>query len=204
MHMQTDVHKDAPALSAEDVLKRVSAVGNYYGFLPLTRLTAANKGKGSKLPFPDTLQFDSLDPSAQTVATFLKQMQGGGLLPSTLQPLFVWHSNAAAGRPAPKQLVIQFHALGADRSIADATLIRAVRALATDLHKGEHTLHVNSMGDRETRNRFARELGVFFRKRGPLLPSECVDCAKRDVFEAAELTREAVAGLTVAHAVDVE
>jgi histidyl-tRNA synthetase len=180
-------HKDSVTLRAEDVLKRVAAVGNYYGFLPLAQLTAANKGKGVKAPLPDTLQFDSLDATAQTVASFLKQMRDGGLTPSTLQPLFVWHTNAAAGRPAPKQLLIQFHALGADRSIADAVLIRAMRALTTDLHKGEHTLHLNSMGDRETRNRFARELGVFFRKRGPLLPANCVDCAKRDVFEAADL-----------------
>jgi len=180
-------HKEAVPLRAEDVLKRVAAVGNYYGFLPLSMLTAANKGKGTRAPFPESLQFDSLDSTAQTVATFLKQMRDGGLAPSNLQPLFIWHTNAAAGRPAPKQLLIQFHALGADRSIADAVLIRAVRALTTDLYRGEHTLHVNSMGDRETRNRFSRELGVFFRKRGPLLPSNCVDCAKRDVFEAAEL-----------------
>jgi histidyl-tRNA synthetase len=174
-------------LKAEDVLRRAHAVGNYYGFLPLASLTALKRGAGTKLPFPDTLALDTLDATAQTVATFLKQVRDGGLTPSSLQPLFVWHSNAAAGRPAPKQLVIQFHAIGADRAIADAVLIRAVRALASDLHKGELTLRLNSMGDRETRNRFSRELGVYFRKRGPVLPSECVDCAKRDVFEAAEL-----------------
>jgi histidyl-tRNA synthetase len=180
--------KDAPTLKAEDVLKRVQAVGNYYGFLPLASLTAANRGKtGAKQAFPDTLQFNSLDATAQTVATFLKQVRDGGLMPSSTQPLFVWHTNASAGRPSPKQLLIQFHAIGADRSIADAVLIRAVRALAADIHKGELTLRLNSMGDRETRNRFSRELGVFFRKRGPLLPTDCVDCAKRDVFEAAEL-----------------
>ncbi|MEJ0053427.1 MAG: His/Gly/Thr/Pro-type tRNA ligase C-terminal domain-containing protein [bacterium] len=179
--------KDSTTLKAEDVLRRAHAVGNYYGFLPLASLTAMKRGGNTKLPFPDTLQLNSLDATAQIVATFLKQVRDGGLIPSSTQPLFVWHTNAAAGRPAPKQLLIQFHAIGADRAIADAVLIRAVRALAADIHKGELLLRINSMGDRETRNRFSRELGVFFRKRGAALPTDCVDCAKRDVFEAAEL-----------------
>jgi histidyl-tRNA synthetase len=77
--------------------------------------------------------------------------------------------------------------VGADRAIADAVLIRAVRSLASDITKQESHLRLNSMGDRETRGRLARELGSFFRKRGSTLPAECVESAKKDVFSAAEM-----------------
>ncbi|MES2225929.1 MAG: His/Gly/Thr/Pro-type tRNA ligase C-terminal domain-containing protein [Patescibacteria group bacterium] len=172
-------------LRPDDILKRASAVGAYYGFSSLTSLAA--KKLSSRAPYPDGLNLDILDPAAREVAGFLKHVRDAGLAPSAAQPLFLWHSNAAPGRPAPKQIIIQFHALGIDRSIADAVLMRAVRALMQDLSKAELTLRINSMGDKETRGRFARELGTFFRKHGPVLPEDCVNCAKRDVFEAAEL-----------------
>jgi len=43
------------------------------------------------------------------------------------------------------------------------------------------------MGDKETRARYARELGNFFKKRSTTLPEDCLACAKRDTLEAAEL-----------------
>jgi histidyl-tRNA synthetase len=174
-------------LKADDVLRRAHAVGNYYGFTPFSVLAAANRGQATKAPYPEGFNVDTLDPAAKDVAGFLKQVRDAGLAPSTLKPLFVWHTNAAAGRTAPRVITLQFHAMGVDRAIADAVLIRAMSALVRDLGKTEPTLRLNSMGDKETRGRFARELTQFFRKHGATLPADCVTCAKRDVFEAAEL-----------------
>lgn len=173
---------------ADDVLKRAHAIGTYYGFIPLSSLAAAKRGQGAKAPMPDAVALEVLDPTAREVAQLLKQVRDAGLTPSPLQPLFLWHTNAASGRAAPKQIVIQFHVLGVDQAIADAVLIRAVRSLVHDLTKSETTLRLNSMGDRETRGRFARELTSFFRKQGATLPADCVSCARQgDVFQAAEL-----------------
>ncbi|KND52074.1 MAG: histidine--tRNA ligase [Parcubacteria bacterium C7867-007] len=173
-------------LKPDDILKRTSAVGAYYGFSSLSSLAAVKKS-AQRAPFPENLVLDALDTNARDVAGFLKHVRDAGLTPSAAQPLFLWHTNAAAGRPAPKQIVIQFHAIGVEHAIADAVLIRAVRALMQELGKGSHTIRINSMGDKETRGRFARELNTFFRKHGNTLPENCVDCAKRDIFEAAEL-----------------
>lgn len=173
-------------LRPDEILKRVHAIGNYYGFTSLSS-AAATKRASAKNPYPENLVLDSLDPNAREVAGFLKHVRDAGLAPSPLQPLFLWHSNAAAGRPAPKQILIQFHALGVEHAIADAVLIRAMRALISDLVKEESHLRLNSMGDKETRSRFTRELGVYFRKQGAILPAECVATAKRgELFEAAE------------------
>ncbi len=173
---------------SDDVLRRANAVATYYGFTPFSVLAAAKKGQGTKAPFPEGMNVDALDPTARDVVGFLKQVRDAGLTPSTAQPLFMWHSNAAAGRASPKVITLQFHAIGADRAIADAVLIRTVRALVADLTKSDHAvLRLNSMGDKETRGRFARELTQFFRKQGAALPADCVSCAKSDVFKAAEL-----------------
>ncbi|MEK7510928.1 MAG: His/Gly/Thr/Pro-type tRNA ligase C-terminal domain-containing protein [Patescibacteria group bacterium] len=180
--MSTATHR------ADDVLKRAHAIGTYYGFAPLSSLAASRRGKGAKEAMPDTIALEALDPAAREVATLLKHVRDAGLTPSTLQPLFVWHTNAASGRPSPKQIIIQFHVLGVEHAIADAVLIRAVRSLVHDLVKTEPTLRLNSMGDRETRGRFARELTSFFRKQGATLPQDCVASARQgDVFGAAEL-----------------
>jgi len=48
-------------------------------------------------------------------------------------------------------------------------------------------VRINSMGDKETRARYARELTNYFKKRSSTLSEECVSCAKRDTFEAAEM-----------------
>lgn len=174
-------------LRPDDIVRRASAIGTYYGFTALSKATAANRGSGARGPYPAGLALDTLDASAREVVGLLKNVRDAGLTPTAAQPLFLWHTNAAAGRPAPKQIIIQFHALGAEHAIADAVLIRAVRSLIMDLSKADVSIRLNSMGDKETRARFARELTTFFRKNGATLPADSVACAKRDVFEAAEV-----------------
>ncbi|HEX5774348.1 MAG TPA: His/Gly/Thr/Pro-type tRNA ligase C-terminal domain-containing protein [Candidatus Paceibacterota bacterium] len=178
----------AATLRPDDIIKRSHAIGTYYGFLPLASLAHVKRGVAAKNPYPDSINLDSLDPAAREVAAILKHVRDAGLEPSPAQPLFLWHTNAAAGRTSPKQIILQFHVLGVEHAIADAVLVRAVRSLIADLSKNAPVLRLNSMGDRETRSRFARELTSFFRKQGALLPVDCVNSAKRgDVFEAAEL-----------------
>ena len=120
-------------VTPSDVLKRAHAVGNYYGFSSLSSLTASKKGQGSRSPYPDNFPLDSLDVNAKEVAGLLKQVRDASIVPSKEQPLFVWHSNIAPGRPAPKHIVVQFHIIGVDHAIADAVLIRAVRSFVTDI-----------------------------------------------------------------------
>lgn len=175
-------------ISAEELLRKTRAVGQYYGFTSLETLTAKTRGGARKsAAYPETLASLTLDPVAETVTGFLRQLQNAAVTPTARQPLFIWHTNIAPGRPAQKKAVIQFHALGTDRAIADAVIIRALLALSRDLFHEEPVIRINSMGDKETRARYARELSAFFKKRANLLPEECVTCAKRDAFEAAEL-----------------
>lgn len=175
-------------IPADELLLKATAVGQYYGFTPLSSLTLKKRGTMKRSAgYPETLTPLTLDPVAETVASFLKQFQSVEVTPSLRQPLFIFHTNLTPGRPAPKKAVVQFHSLGSDRALSEVIIIRALIALTRDLFHEEPVVRINSMGDKETRARYARELGNYFKKRSALLPEECVTCAKRDTLEAAEL-----------------
>jgi histidyl-tRNA synthetase len=175
-------------IPTNELLNKAHAIGQYYGFTPLSTLTAKTRGSNkAKIPYPEALAAMSLDPIAETVAGFLRQCQHIQPIPSTRQPLFLWHTNIAAGRPAQKRAIVQFHALGTDRALADALVIRALTVLAREIFHEEPLVRINSMGDKETRARYARELSTFFRKRANDLPGDCVLRARENAFEAAEM-----------------
>jgi histidyl-tRNA synthetase len=174
------------SIPGEELLRKASAIGQYYGFTPLTMLTASPHATQTKIK-TDLQKLDSgADPVADTISSFLKQFKNTGRMPSARQPLFVWHTNIAPGRAVQKKITVQFHALGTDRAIADTVVIRALLALSRDLFHEDPVVRINSMGDKETRARYARELGNFFKKRASILSEECLACAKQDVFLAAE------------------
>jgi histidyl-tRNA synthetase len=174
-------------IPAEEILSKASAIGQYYGFVPLSTIAAKTRGSiKANAGYPEALEKLALDPIALTVAQFLKQCRHLEPVPSARQPLFIWHTNIAAGRPAQKKAIVQFHALGMDRAIADTVVIRAVVALTRDLYREEPVVRINSMGDKETRARYARELGLYFKKRATSLPEECLARARCDALDGAE------------------
>lgn len=173
-------------IPADEILSKAHAIGQYYGFTPLSTLAAKSRGAAKAKGYPEALAALPLDPVADSVVSFLKQCQHIEPAPTPRTPLFVWHTNIAPGRPAQKRATVQFHALGTDRAIADAVVLRAVVALTRDLYREEPIVRINSMGDKETRARYARELASFFKKRASGLPEECVTRAKCDTFDAAE------------------
>lgn len=178
-------------ISAEELLTKASAVGQYYGFTPYAALAARVRQTAHKRSTVlESIPELKLDPIAESVAGFLKQFHHISVLPSSRQPLFIWHTNITSGRPAPKKAIVQFHALGTDRPLADVVVIRASLALVRDLFREEPVVRINSMGDRETRARYARELGNFFKRKATTLSEECAECAKRDTLEALELLME--------------
>src|SRR3989344_6058785 len=151
-------------IPAEELLNKARAVGQYYGFVPLSTLTLAARGSArTKTVYPEAVAALALEDVAEIVAGFLKHCQKTSCAPTPRQPLFIWHPNIAPGRPAQKKAVIQFHAAGSDRAIADAVVIRALLALVRVLSHEEPTVRVNAMGDKEPRARFARELSNFFK-----------------------------------------
>lgn len=174
-------------ISPEDILRRAYTVGNYYGFTPFPVLAMeARENKPTRKPYPKEISVSKLDPQGQVVASFLKQVRDAGITPSISQPLFAWHTNVTPGRNAPRHAVVQFHAIGAPHAIADAILMRVAQIFISDILKSQATLHINSVGDKETRVRYSRELGAYFRRNGACVPNGCEECTENDVYTMVE------------------
>ncbi len=182
MNKRTEYHP-------RDILRSVQNVADYYGFIPFSSLSQAKQGTRIKQePYVNIFKKEELDPMAQLTIAFLKRVRSAGLKPTTQQPLLVWHTNITPGRTAPKQSFVQFHAIGVPHVIAEAVLLHTAHALIRDLYKSEPTIRINSVGDKETRVRFIKELEQYFQKNDSdeEIPPECILQAKNDVFSGAE------------------
>ncbi|HEY0964291.1 MAG TPA: His/Gly/Thr/Pro-type tRNA ligase C-terminal domain-containing protein [Candidatus Paceibacterota bacterium] len=80
--------------------------------------------------------------------------------------------------PRTGEPAITFHIFNVERSIGEAILIQATRALATDLGHTEHTVRINSLGDKESLTRYTRELTNFLKKRLDHMPTQARELMK--------------------------
>ena len=60
--------------------------------------------------------------------------------------------------PRTGEPAVAFHIFNVERSIAEAILIQATRALANELGYTDHTVRINSLGDGDSLTRYTREL----------------------------------------------
>jgi histidyl-tRNA synthetase len=73
--------------------------------------------------------------------------------------------------------------LGASGPIAEATLIQAARAMLAEEGYAETAVEINSLGDRDSIARFARELTAYYRKNINEMTPEARQLFKRDIFD---------------------
>ncbi|MEX0913141.1 MAG: His/Gly/Thr/Pro-type tRNA ligase C-terminal domain-containing protein [Candidatus Paceibacterota bacterium] len=67
--------------------------------------------------------------------------------------------------PRTGEMAIVFQIFGVEKSIAEAVLIQTLRSLLFAVGLKDHTIRINSLGDRDSQVRYQRELTSFFRKR---------------------------------------
>jgi histidyl-tRNA synthetase len=173
------------SLDPDTLLRRTHAIASFYGFTYLPDFLESRKDKRERAVYPDGVDPKTMDPIATPFAQFLRQMKEYQVDPE-IRPRFLWHSNAVPGRKAPKQMTVHFHILGVQRAIADALMIRTLRALVHDLTKEMPTVRINSLGDDETGVRYGKELGNYLRRNIADLTPQCQAYARQDPLEALE------------------
>ena len=62
-------------IPADELLHKAQAVGQYYGFTPLSALTLKARGQRKNTGYPEALNNLGLDQNAETVVSFLRQCQ---------------------------------------------------------------------------------------------------------------------------------
>ena len=86
--------------------------------------------------------------------------------------------------PRTGEPAISFHIFNVERSIGEAILIQATRALATDLGHANHSVRINSLGDKDSITRYTRELTNFLKKRLDHMPPQARELMKEHPLSA--------------------
>jgi histidyl-tRNA synthetase len=86
--------------------------------------------------------------------------------------------------PQTGETAVTFHVFNVNRSIAEAILIHATRALITDLGYADHTVRINSLGDTDSLTRYSRELASFLKKRLDTMPPAARELMKEHPLAA--------------------
>lgn len=98
------------------------------------------------------------------------------------QPVMLWykgsffrHENPQAGRFREFQS-FGIEILGEENSIADATVIKVATAILSELGLKQFIVHINSIGDKECKNAYRKEILNYYRRKINYL---CKDCKRR-------------------------
>lgn len=168
--------------SPTEFLKVAHQTAEHYGFQTIEQLRKQPECKDCTVTLPHTI-----------TATNKKFDAHGGLLSSGLQT-FCEEKLHALDRPVllyaldqvPKtgEPAITFHIFNVERSIAEAILIQTSRALATELGHVDHTVRINSLGDKDSLARYTRELTNFLKKRLDHMPSAARELMKEHPLSA--------------------
>jgi histidyl-tRNA synthetase len=168
--------------SPTEFLKVAHQTAEHYGFQTIDQLRKQPECKDCTVTLPHTI-----------TATNKKTDSHQGLLSNGIQTfceeklhalerpvlLYSFEQVPKTGEPA-----ITFHIFNVERSIAEAILIQASRSLATELGHLEHTVRINSLGDKDSLTRYTRELTNFLKKRLDHMPSSARELMKEHPISA--------------------
>jgi histidyl-tRNA synthetase len=169
-------------VTATEFLKQASAAAEHFGFknLEAFRKDPACKGAAKKL--------EHTAGATQRKTDALSGMLTGGMhnfceykLHEIADPVLFYTSEQV---PRSGEAAITLHIFNVEKSIAEAILIQATRSLSSDLGYTNHSVRINSLGDRESSGRYTRELTNYLRKRLDDMPETARELMKEHAVPA--------------------
>ena len=86
--------------------------------------------------------------------------------------------------PRSADAVLSLQVFNVDKSIAEAIIIHTSKALASELGYENHTVRINSLGDRDSSMRYVRELTNYLKKRMEDMPDTARELMKEHTLSA--------------------
>jgi histidyl-tRNA synthetase len=151
-----------------EFIKVANHTAEHFGFQTVEQLRKTPECKNCDIKLPHTVSGTNkkLDNHhgllSSAVATFCDEK-----LHAIENPVLLYGTNQV---PRTGETAVTFHIFNVERSIAEAILIHAVRALASELGYDNHTVRINSLGDNDSLTRYSRELTNFLKKRLDVMP----------------------------------
>lgn len=169
-----------------DHLDVASETALYYGFIP----TKAPSVSPSDIKMARKLREDSKDRSSDSpLARFSLEEKLAFLRFAEEQKAthfsdtLMYYFDHTHKKTSDKQRHVSLEIIGADKSIAEAILIKTSISILKEEGFDNLFVRLNSMGDKDNGAKFARELTAYYRKNIDALPTHCKAIFKKNVFE---------------------
>jgi histidyl-tRNA synthetase len=170
------------ALSPTDFIKAAHQTAEHYGFETIDQLRKQPACKDCTVTLPHTVTGANKKIDSQSgllssgIATYCNEK-----LQALEKPILLYSIEQT---PRTGETAIAFHIFGVDKSIAEAILIQATRTLANELGYHEHTVRINSLGDKDSLVRYTRELTNFLKRRLDVMPPTARELMKEHAIVA--------------------
>lgn len=170
------------SLTPTDFLKVANNTADHFGFETIEQLRKNPECKNCEVTMPHTVSDTNKKNDGQ------KGLLGSGIstyceanLHTLNRPVLLYSVGQV---PDTNESAVTFHIFNVDRSIAEAILIHATRALASELGYSNHTIRINSLGDNDSLTRYSRELTSFLKKRLDTMPATARELMKEHPLSA--------------------
>lgn len=149
-------------------------VAEYYGFEGIETWTTDKQDESSAKTLlkqhTSSTHAEVFLPEVISLAGLLRHYSLGTLPLAENQPALIYHETAGIKRGGKK---VNLHIVGSNKSITEATLMKAGIAILREYGHKNLSIEINSFGDKDSLSRFQREIGVYFKKHlSTLLASE--------------------------------
>lgn len=177
----------------QGMFEKAQEIAIYYGFKPLdvpmierTEVFTGTIGEGTDIVDKEMYSFrtrggDHITLRPEFTAPIMRAYLENGMQ-SLTQPVMVYsygscfrHERPQRGRLREfKQFDLEI--IGTEKSIADATIIRTLIDILEEYGFKDLTVDINSMGDKDSRVKYIKELSTYYKKFQAKL---CTDCRER-------------------------
>lgn len=165
-----------------EFLKRASGTAEYFGFVPAhsfkkNQVCKRCKDKISNSASANDRKLDNL----HGLLTAGMNAYADNRMQALEEPVLFYSPEQV---PRSGEAAISLQVFGVEKSIAEAILIQTSRALMQDLGYDDHTVRINSLGDRDSTTRYTRELSNYLKKRLDDMPVVARELMKSHAFDA--------------------
>jgi histidyl-tRNA synthetase len=183
--IKTKKQKDSKYINFKPIEKSMEAA-IYYGFspsdAPKTSKEDAQKVASlketwakccSNMPWLFSQEF------AEERAALLREFHEKNMLSQPQPVMIAYESNSKKERGMSS---FNLEVMGTPKAIAEALLIKAAVAILEDNGIKNLSIEINSVGDKESLNKFSREFTNYYKKNLNILPAHCRQNFKKDPF----------------------
>lgn len=181
--------KESKFLNLKNIDKSTEAAV-YYGFMPieLPQIEKEDKDKAKTLkegePITKLGSNEEIKNIVEEKAAMLRTYfnTNMAIMPQPVMVTYDGFINEGREKHAGKHRKIGLEIIGSDKSIAEAVIIKTAMAILEDNGFKNLYVEINSIGDKESSNRFLRELTAYYRKNINIMQAHCRQEFKKDPF----------------------